>query len=64
MHCMGFLCGLSEGMLFIGLSAATILIWGLLLLVYSGNKFPKNKDQLFTGKHKTAEHPPIEDEEF
>ncbi|MFT5823199.1 MAG: hypothetical protein ACI8ZM_004459 [Crocinitomix sp.] len=64
LHCGGFLCGLSEILLFMALSAATILIWGLILLIYSNKHFSKNKERIHTGKHETVDTPQAEDVEF
>ncbi len=62
--CRGFLCGLDEILLFVLLSGVTILLWGIILLVYSNNHYSKKK--LSTKKIETEvlDTPSVEDEEF
>jgi hypothetical protein len=63
LHCMGFLCGFGEFVLFIMLSGATVLIWGIILLIYSNKHFSKQEEPN-TGRHELNEEPGPVDEEF
>ncbi len=62
--CRGFLCGLDEILLFTLLSGATILMWGIILLVYSNKHYSKGKMIDSKGETEVLDTPNIEDEEF